>query len=284
MQRLAGLIGGKLGHSLSPVLHDAAYRAMGLDWQYMLFEVAENNLGTAVKAVRAFNMAGCNVTVPYKEKVIPFLDELTEVSQRTGSVNTVCLRDGKLLGHSTDGEGFIGDLRSHAMLPAKNDLVCVFGCGGAGAAVADAALAAGCHNIVLCDMIVSKAELLKQKISVHYSDCIITAVAADNAVFEDYLREARLFVNASPCGMEGYAEGLFPVQPTMIRRDAFVYDLVYNPNPTPLVRECSNMGIKAATGLGMLVRQAALSIGMWSGMHAPIEVMAGAVTGGRRRD
>lgn len=284
MQKLAGLLGKKLGHSLSPVLHSAAYSVMGLDWHYMLFEVTEENLKAAVEAIRVFNMAGCNVTVPYKEKVIPFVDELTPVAKRTGSVNTICLRDGKLVGHSTDGAGFLADLIHHAMMPEKDSLVCVFGCGGAGAAVADAILAAGCQNLVLCDILKEKAELLQQKISVHYSDAKITAVAADEAGFADYLRETKLFINASPCGMEGFADGVLPVQPTMLRRDAFVYDLVYNPDPTPMVAECRKLGIKAVTGLGMLIRQAALSIEMWSGQQAPVDVMAAAVMNGQGKD
>lgn len=273
-----GLIGFPLGHSLSPKLHQAALAACDLTGEYLLYPVAPDDrdgLAALLERVRSGELDGLNVTIPHKENVIPLVDELTPSAQAIGAVNTIMQRDGKLAGHNTDAPGFLSDL-ARSLAPAGKKAL-VFGSGGGARAVIYALLEQA-WDVTIAALVMEQAEALAD--SFGRAALPGSIVCTPNAAVAIHLDGVGLIVNASPVGMfpnvdaSPWPEGLaFP-------DGAAVYDLVYNPRETQFVRQARRAGLRAATGLGMLVEQAALSFECWTGRIPPREVMFAAVEAG----
>jgi shikimate dehydrogenase len=263
--RLAAVIGSPVRHSLSPAMHNAAFRALDLDWIYLAFEVAVDEVAAAFAGARALRIAGLSVTIPHKAAALAAVDESTAAARAVGAVNTIVASDdGGLRGDNTDGPGFIAALADEGFDPAG--MVCaVVGAGGAGRAVVHALAGAGAAEVVVVNRSLERAE----------SAAALAGPAGRVGTGAD-LEHADLVVNATPLGLAGAATEDLPLDPGLLGPGHLLVDLIPNPAVTPLMRAARDRGAQVAGGLGMLVHQGALAFELWTGRPAPIEVMRAA--------
>lgn len=268
MKKLVHLLGYPLGHSISPAMQNAAFHKLGLDYEYSALEVPPENLAELVGGLREPRIAGFNVTVPHKEKILSLLDEITPVAKLIGAVNTVKNQSGRLIGYNTDGAGFIESLKQDAAFDPAGKKVVIIGAGGASRAVAVMLAEAGAKAIVINDVQKEKAAELAE-----YLGSYFPIKTGANAPLTSSLVDVDLLVNASPIGMSP-RESESPLPDNLrVPTKLTVYDLVYNPMETALLRTAKGAGCRAVSGLGMLVRQGALAFTIWTGQEAPVEVM-----------
>lgn len=262
--RVAAVIGHPIRHSISPVIHNAAFRALDLDWVFTAFEVAPGRAAAAVEGARDLGLAGLSVTMPHKADVIRALDRLTPIAETLGAVNTV-LRHGtrELVGDNTDGAGFLDALRTDEGFDPAGCRCLVVGAGGAARAVVVALAGAGAAEIVVANRTPSRAE-----------EAAALAPEVARAGSADEADSLELIVNATPQGMAGDLS--LPVQAAALGPGQLVVDLVYHPAHTPLVEAARERGAAAANGLGMLIHQAAHAFRLWTGEDPPLEVMSAA--------
>jgi len=273
--RVMGVFGFPVEHSLSPAMHNAAIRALGLDYVYVPFSVPPENIPAAVEGIRALGIVGVNVTIPHKQSIIPFVDELEDDARMIGSVNTIVNKDGKLVGSSTDGEGFLRSLAEVGFNVSGCKAV-VLGAGGAGRAVSFA-LARSDAGVTVVDEVGERASALAEDISSRFGQNSAKSAEIDD--LGEYVSRANLLVNCTPVGMSPNFDRS-PVPQSMLRRGLAVYDLVYTPLRTKLLRDAESVGALAISGVKMLVYQGALSFEKWTGVSPPIDVMERAVLEG----
>ena len=274
-----GLTGFPLGHSLSPKIHAAALKAAGLEGEYLLYPVSPDDpaaLAALVNRLRSGELQGLNVTIPHKQAVIPLLDDLTPSARSIGAVNTIFVQDGRLIGHNTDAPGFLADLarllenRKSKIQNPKSALV--LGAGGAARAVVAALLSDGW----MVTLAVRSADLSQaQQLSQQHSS-LIAFHALDELPALD-LSALTLIVNTTPLGMSPETETCAWPAALDFPPTAAVYDCVYNPRETLLVKRARAAGLPAETGLGMLLEQAALAFEIWTGAPAERAAMRQAV-------
>jgi len=269
-----GLIGQGLKHSLSAVMQQAALDHCVLDARYELWDTQSDEIERRVTSLRDENCLGANVTVPHKQAVIPFLDELDLVATGAGAVNTIVRRERRLTGHNTDVAGFARAL-SEAGLDVRGVRAAVLGAGGAARAVTLALIEGKAGVISLSDAIPERAEALTGDLRALTSPgTTITWAHWGKDTFQRSLRECALLVNCTPVGMRfGPAEGQSPVGAELIPAGCLAFDLVYNPEETPFLQAARSRGARTAGGLAMLVYQGAASFRLWTGCEAPVEVM-----------
>lgn len=255
--RLAAVIGSPVRHSRSPMIHNAAFAATGLDWVYVALEVAAGNGFDAVRSLAGLGVAGISVTMPHKSDAARACDELTPAAATLASVNTVVVRsDGTCIGDSTDGEGFLRAIGDDGLEPAGRSVL-VLGAGGAARAVAAALVGRGAEVTVAARRSDAAAQLAATISGVR-------PVAWPNAGPVD----VEVVVNATPIGMGD--DPSIPVEPMTHQ---WIVDLVYHPVETTLLARARAVGARPVGGLGMLVHQAALAFELWTGVRAPLEVM-----------
>ena len=263
--RVVGVIGDPVAHSLSPTLHNAAFDALGLDWVYVAFPVPRGRAADAVAAVPALGLAGLNVTMPHKEEVAGACHELTPDAAALRSVNTVVAQpDGRTLGDSTDGPGFLDALADEGIAVA-GQTVLVLGAGGAARAVVLALGRVGAAVTVAA----RRPDAAEAAAALAPGGHTVAIGAVDPAPFA-------VVVNATPLGMSG--GDALPVDPESLHAGQAVVDLVYHPADTPLLTAARAQGATAVNGLGMLLHQAARSFTLWTGETAPLDAMRAAVT------
>ncbi len=255
--KIYGILGRPVTHSLSPAMHNAAFRELGLNAAYVAFPVTD--LKQAVAGLRGLAIQGVSVTIPFKEEIIPLLDDLDPQAGRIGAVNTVVNRDGRLCGYNTDWLGAL-----HA-LKAKTDLagqqVLLLGAGGASRAIAFGILAEG-GQVTLTDVDALRAAALARDLKVEAVP--LEAMAAI---------QATILVNATPVGMEPHIDEI-PITAELLGRFGLVMDIVYKPLETRLLREARVRGAATIDGLQMLIHQATAQFELWTGQEAPLEVMS----------
>ena len=277
-QRL-GIIGHPIGHSISPLFQQAALDAIGFDGAYQPWDVTPDGVGEFVAGLRAPGTLGINVTVPHKEAVIPFLDEVDDWASTAGAVNTIVNREGRLTGHNTDGIGFLRALREGAGFDPRGRDVLVLGAGGSARGVVYALARAGAARLAIANRTLERAERLAQ-ISAD-SGVASEAVALSDAPAA--AADVALIVNCTSMGMvHGPDETGTPLSAADIPATALVNDLVYNPLETPLLREAAKAGATTLGGIQMLVYQGAASFEMWTGHDAPVAIMLEAATNAMR--
>jgi len=262
--KVLGLFGYPVEHSLSPAMHNAAFEKLGLDCCYVTFSVKPELLKDAVNAVKALNLAGVNVTVPHKEKVIPFLDEVDKEAAFIGAVNTIVSKNEKLKGYNTDGRGFMKML-SEAGIKVKNKNVLVIGGGGASRAIGYY-LCQNAAKLFLYDIDKKKAEKLigdLNKIRGNVSLFSYPRLGGQE------LSNIDVIINATPLGLK--KGDPLPVDVKLINRRHIVCDLIYK--NTPLLQQASKKGCKTLNGLGMLLWQGVFAFELWTGKKPPVEVM-----------
>jgi shikimate dehydrogenase len=262
-----GILGWPLEHTLSPVIHNVAFRRTALDWTYLSWPVEPQMLGDAVAGLRALGAIGANVTMPHKESVIAHLDEVSGDAREVGAVNTIQRLGPRLVGHNTDVDGFAEFLSGDAGFEARGKRALVLGSGGAARAVVKALDTLGAEEITVAGRNPDRSE------------GVAGLVVAASPLVTDWrnapalARGMDLVVNATPVGTRG-AENALPG--ASFRKGQCVVDLIYAPPSTPLVEAARAAGAQAWGGLGMLVRQAAASFTIWTGQAAPLEVMSAA--------
>lgn len=277
--KVFGVFGHPIGHSLSPAMHNAAIAELGLDYVYVPFDVDPADLGRAVEGVRALGIAGVNVTIPHKEAVIEFLDEVEQDALEIGSVNTVLNRDGRLVGSSTDGPAFIRSLVETGYSPLGSRAV-VLGGGGAGRAIAFALAKSGA-SVVIYDEAPGKAEKLAGDVR-EVAKADLAEGESEFGRVIDRLSEATLLVNCTPVGMSPNVDRI-PISEDLLREDLTVYDVVYNPMKTKLLQSAERKGARVASGIKMFVYQGAISFKTWTGIDPPTDIMEAVVLRGHKR-
>ena len=250
-------------------MHNAAIRALDIDYIYVPFHVVPEKLGAAVEGVRSLEIAGVNVTIPHKERVIGFLDEVDEHALSIRSVNTVINERGRLRGCSTDGPGFIKSAEA-AWGKIDGCRALILGAGGSAKAVAFALAGIGCE-IALANRTYPRAVELVEALQ-KSAGGRPRAVGLESEALAQEIGKADLLVNTTSVGMHPDKDGI-PVSGDLIRPGLMVYDLIYNPLSTRLMREAESRGARAVSGLKMLVYQGALSFEMWTGIEPPVDVM-----------
>ncbi len=258
-----GLIGYPVSHSLSPKIQNAALRACGLDGEYLLFPIAPNDmqaLRDLVERIRSGEILGCNVTLPHKQNVIWFMDELTPTAQAIGAVNIIYMRENKLIGDNTDAAGFITDLKKfigNQEIGIENrGTALVLGAGGSARSVVYALLNDG-WQITIAARRIEQAQML----AVQFQNS--SAIELNVQTFKR--SNVQLIVNTTPVGMTPNVDQSPLPEDASLSLHTKIYDLVYNPRETKLVRDAHLLGISATTGLGMLIEQAALGFELWTG-------------------
>ena len=267
--RLCAVIGDPVEHSLSPAIHNAAFQALGLDWVYTAFRVLPDRLRDAISGVRGLGIRGLSVTIPHKVAIIPFLDEVDDLASWTGSVNTVVNDEGRLTGHTTDGRGALAAFAA-AGESCAGRRVLVLGSGGAARAVSFAiARDARPESIKVLGIVQPERERLAEDIS---GKTGVPVTSGGMERLAEAIGAAQVIIHASPVGMHPEVdETLVPRR--LLRRDLVVFDAVYTPLKTRLLREAEEAGARTIPGVGMFVGQAAVQFELWTGKKAPVAAM-----------
>ncbi len=282
MTQLIGVIGYPLKHSLSPIFHQAALDYYNLDIRYMLWETENSDLPSRVDDLRKPQYLGANVTVPYKERIIQLIDEVDISASFIGSINTIVNRNGKLIGHNTDSYGFMQALETEADYNPEGKNALVLGAGGVARAVLISLIQKGVHSLFIANRTRSRAENLREYvIGFIYQNKYATDVKIIDWQYSSLQSTATtcgLIVNCTSIGMKYSAqEKESPLSQNMIPGNALVYDLVYNPLETPLLKAAKAAGAGTLNGLPMLVYQGAAGFKLWTGRDAPLDIMFSAV-------
>jgi shikimate dehydrogenase len=274
-----GVAGWPVAHSLSPAMQAAGLEAMGVEADYFAFEVRPEDLEGALKLLQGAGVRGLNLTVPHKAAAAKLVDELSEEARQIGVVNTLVFGDdGRRIGHNTDARGFSRALREEFRMPLSELRVLLLGAGGAARAIALQAARERAERIVIANRTIERAQELARQIAPMYLDdklerqsARLRAVGLDAAALAAEVEQVDLIVNATSLGLR--AGDAPPVPGHLLRPHHLIYDTIYNPARTPLIEAAVEAGARACNGLSMLLHQGALSIEIWLGRAAPVEVM-----------
>lgn len=272
--KVYGLFGWPVEHTFSPVMHNAAFAKLGIDACYLPFLVHPDRLEEAVRSIIALNIQGVNVTVPHKERAAALLLELSEEARLMMAVNTIEVRGDLLIGHNTDGRGFIRSLRDGLRFDPSGKGVFILGAGGAGRAVAFSLAISGSRSIAIYDVDEKKAFALARDIREKTGAEVISV--EKNMDIASLARDADCLINATPIGLK--KTDPMPIGAHAIRKGQVVCDLIYNPSETRLMRTAKLRGARTLNGLGMLLYQGVLAFEIWTRKKAPVDVMKRALT------
>ena len=268
---IAGLIGHPVEHSFSPPMHNAAFDAVGLDWAYVAFDVQPSDLSKAIEGAQSLNIKGLNVTIPHKIEVMKYLNELDEVAELIGAVNTIDFKNFK--GYNTDGIGAIKAIGEVCDVKDKN--VVVAGSGGASRAISFYLAKYGVGSLNILNRNPAKAKNLAGDIS---DSGLISEVRSDSiSKISNYLNDADILIDTTPLGMDPHIEDEPIAYAEDMHEDLVVFDAVYNPNETVLLKQAIKAGAKPVYGIKMLLYQGAESFEIWTGKKAPVDVMENAL-------
>lgn len=268
--RLAAVVANPIKHSISPFIHNTAFEATATNGVYVAWEIETSDLEQTIRNIRRYQMFGINLSMPYKEQVIPYLDELSDEARLIGAVNTVVNHDGILIGYNTDGKGFFKSLPSFTITGKKMTLL---GAGGAAKSILAQAILDGANQI---SVFVRESSMEKTK---SYLDRLEeqTGFKVDLYALEDVselqarIAESDLLVNATSVGMDGQSS---PVPESIVLPETLlVADIIYKPFETPFLKLARSQGNPAVNGLGMLLHQAAEAFQLWTGKEMPTEVI-----------
>ncbi len=270
--QLVGIIGWPVAHSLSPAMHNAAFAYAGLNWRYIPLPVRPEHLKEAIKGMAALGFRGVNITVPHKVDIIPLLDSVTDAVSVVGAVNTIRVdrNTGKLEGLNTDMTGFLADLAANHIHMTRDTRVVILGAGGAARAVASGLVRSGAQ-VTLVNRTFSNAQTTATFIQSSWSSTNIVAVPLNKLA--EASCEATLIVNTTPSGMWPDVDTTPWPENVPFPKNATVYDTVYRPLKTRLMRDAEKAGLRAVGGIGMLVYQGAAAYEAWTERQAPVDVM-----------
>ena len=262
---VVGLIGHPVEHSFSPPMHNAAFNKLNMDYVYTAFDVNPNDLKTAIVGADALNIKGFNVTIPHKIEVMKYLNEIDEVAKLIGAVNTIDFKN--LKGYNTDGIGAIKAIEE--VTNVKNKNVVIAGAGGASRAISFYLAKYGADHLTILNRNVDKAQKLANDV---LDSGLIDNVESDS-INNMNLDDADILINTTPVGMHPNVDDVPIAQAGDMHDDLVVFDAVYNPNETGLLKQAIEAGAKPVYGIKMLLYQGAESFEIWTGKKAPIDVM-----------
>ena len=269
--RLAAVVAKPIKHSISPFIHNLAFDRTGINGVYLAWEIAEEDLAVTMDNIKRYDMFGVNISMPYKQAVIPHLDQLSKSAQLIGAVNTVIPRDGQLIGHNTDGIGFFKSLEKLAGFQVQGKVMTILGGGGAATAIISQAALDGAAKIY----IFSRSQSLErhaataQKISLETQVPIEVLPLEDSDLLQAKIFQSRLLVNGTSVGMDG--QTLLIDEETILPQHLLVVDVIYQPFETPFLNFAKQQGAKTVNGLGMLLFQAAEAFQIWTGKEMPTD-------------
>lgn len=274
MTRLLAIIGKPVKHSISPAFQQAALDYCGLDARYEAWETDPHQLVETIGRLRQPDKMGANITMPYKEAVLPCLDEVDEAARRIASVNTIVNRQGRLSGYNTDVVGFYRSLRETAHFDAEGKTALILGAGGAARAVVLALLWSRAAHIIVCNRTYERALRLVEDFRAADSAALVTAIPLTEDALAQSIPHCQLLVNCTSVGLRHSSEEQgTPLPADLVPGDILVCDVVANPLETPLLAIARERGARTMGGLAMLVYQGAASFELWTGCAAPLEVM-----------
>jgi len=272
--RVCGIFGYPVGHSFSPVMHNAAFSFLGLNFVYVPYCVAPEELESAARAVISLGMAGVNITIPHKERICGCIDQIAPGAKIAGAVNTIVNKKGKLYGYNTDGAGFLRSLKEEAGFLPAGKTVLILGAGGAARSIAVELAISGALYITIAnrkpERALALAQLLAGETPVKKADTVRWATPE----IKECVKRADLIIQATPLGMYPNEDACpdFPFE--YLQPGQVVCDLVYNPPITKFLKNTSlTEGVKATNGIGMLLYQGVLAFEHWTGVQAPVEIM-----------
>ena len=263
---IVGLIGHPVGHSFSPQMHNQAFKSLGMDYVYTAFDTETENLKSAITGAKSLNIKGLNVTIPHKINVIEYLDELDEIAKLIGAVNTIDLKTMK--GYNTEGIGAIRAIEEVTNIKNKN--VVIAGAGGASRAISFYIAKYQAQSLTILNRNVEKAKSLADDVSM--SNLIDDVKSGDVRNIGEYLKDTDILINTTPLGMHPNVDETIASADDM-HEDLVVFDAVYNPNETKLLKEAIKAGAKPVYGLKMLLYQGAESFKIWTNIDAPVDEM-----------
>ena len=264
---IVGLIGHPVEHSFSPPMHNAAFNKLGMDYAYVAFDVDPENLKSAIEGAKSLNIRGFNVTIPHKVNVMEYLNELDEVAELIGAVNTIDFEN--LKGYNTDGIGAIKAIEE--VTSVKNKKVVVAGSGGASRAISFYIAKYGAESLTILNRNESKANDLAGDVA---DSKLISEVGSDSiSKINAYIKDADILIDTTPLGMDPHIDDEPIAVAENMHEDLVVFDAVYNPNETVLLKQAIKAGAKPVYGIKMLLYQGAESFKIWTGRDAPIDVM-----------
>jgi shikimate dehydrogenase len=267
--RLCGVIGAPVEHTMSPIMYNAAFKKLGLDYIYVPFRVTKEDLGKAIEGMRALNLKGLNVTIPHKVTIIQFLDELDPLAGKIGAVNTIVNNGGTLIGYNTDATGFLQALLERGIEPKGKNVV-ILGAGGASRAISFVLAERGA-NLVILNRTPDRAKECAGRISqIFQREVQALQLGGDNLI--KVLEKADILVNTTSVGMSPN-NGETLVTSNLIKPSLIVFDIVYNPIRTRLQMEAERSHAQIISGIEMLLWQGALAFEKWTGLKAPVELM-----------
>ncbi len=273
---VCAVIGDPVEHSLSPQIHNAAFRAGDLDFTYVAFHVRKGDIESAIRGMRALGIRGLSVTIPHKVDVVPHLDDVDEIARNIGSINTVVNNDGHLSGCSTDGPGALRALQAGAC-DLAGQTVLLLGSGGAARAIAfSLATISPPPQLTILGVEPDELSSLEQDLS-DRTPLSVVALPYSVQALGEASENSGLIINATPVGMTPNVDSS-PFPGELIRAEHTVFDIVYTPFETKLLKDAKAAGARAIPGIGMFVQQAAIQFELWTGHPAPLDVMTGTVT------
>ena len=271
------LLGHPVGHSLSPAMHNAAFKALGMNANYTLLDVQPGDIPRTLEDLRAKKYGGLNVTIPHKESAYRFLaakHSLSDTAKLLRSVNTVVFRhEGSLLGDNTDAPGFLDALKESFRASPRGQRILLLGCGGAGRALALVCAMQGAESILVADVNLAARRRLLLALRQAAPGLPVAGISLDRA--RTAARDCDLIIHATPVGMHPGDPSLLP--PESFRKGQIVFDLIYNPAITPLLATAKAAGARTANGLGMLLHQGARAFHLWTGRKPSVSVMRAAL-------
>ena len=271
---LMALIGSPVGHSGSPAMYNFSFRYHNLDYAYMAFDIKEDQVPAALDAIRLFKMRGANVTMPCKNEVAKHMDELSPAARIIGAVNTIVNEDGKLVGHITDGIGFVRNLKEHGV-DVKGKKMVVLGAGGAATAIQVQCALDGAREISIFnikDAFFERTLQTAEKIRKAVPECVVNVYdIADTAKMTEEIQSSDIFANATIVGMKPMDDQSVVKDLSAFRPGLVVADAVYNPEETKLLREAKEAGCTCIGGKGMLLWQVVAAFKLYTGQDMPVE-------------
>lgn len=265
---VVGIIGNPVEHSLSPLMHNAAFKHLGLDYIYVPFFVSNNSLENAMKGAKSLNIKGLNVTIPHKTEVIKYLDSMDKSAELIGAVNTVKFEDDHAKGFNTDGIGAVKAIEEVSSV--KNKKVVMLGAGGAARAVAFQILIDGAGSLIIANRTPENALNLQKELIEKLNADVKTTDFGEK--LEKELKDADILINTTPIGMYPNVDQESLVKAEMMHSNLIVNDLVYNPLKTCLLKECEKANAQAVSGIKMLIYQGMESFKIWTGVYPPFEI------------
>lgn len=269
--KLIILLGNPLGHSLSAPMHNRVFEKLDLDYCYMPVQVTPKDLQTVFAGLMKMNVAGFNVTIPHKIRIINYLDTLDPLAATIGAVNTICINDGKTRGYNTDGEGFIRSLEEEGNISVQGKRIFLLGCGGAARAIAMTLAFRGAEKIFIGNRTLAKAEALATEINAKMGPCAM-AIEAGSEDRKETIKTCDILVNTTSIGMHP-RDKESPIDSDLLFEHLVVADIVYNPHTTRLLSNAQAKGCKIVHGLGMLIYQGAAGFKLWTGIDPLIQEM-----------